>query len=255
MNFVLLSALLPNARFEVRLQDPTSEQIATNLENFLHLVSSNIYYFSPIDYEKVIAFSPKNVSDLSILSTFTPTRIVEIVKPSVKPVLQEPGDESELKKFKEKQKALHEIAVCAFMHRIFSQVYPPSFPSTGNPQKREVRVASNIPNWQVVKKIDVEKVEPREIFASLANMYYSIHSKYPFFSGVNLKQLEIPRKSYSALLTALPQTEKTFAGEWSAFETLRAYGYPPVPSPEVIGRLYPELKVPKPRGNWHRQKR
>ncbi len=256
MTFVLLSALLPNAKYEVKLQDPTPDQLAPHFENFLHLISSNIYRFSPIEYEKVIAFSPKNALDIQgVLSLFTQTRIVEIVKPAIKSVLQEPSDESGAKKFKEKQRALQEIAICSFIHAVFSQVYPQSFTQAGNPQKNEVRIASSIPQWQIVKKVDVEKVEPKEAFASLANMYYSLHAKYPAFSTARLQALEVPRKSYSALLSALPQQpEKTFAGEWSVFETLRAYGFPPIPSPGTIGQLYPELKIPKPRGNFGKKK-
>ncbi len=257
MSFLLLSAFFPNAKYEVKLENPSKEQIAPFLQSFLHVVSSNLYKYGPIDYAKVVSIAPKNVTSLKeTFSKFTVSKITELVKPAISLKLEEPKDASELKKREKKLKALDSIAVNAFIHYIFTQVYPASFSPIGSPKCEEVRVASNLPEWQVVKKVDLKKAENKEIFAALVGIYHSLHSKYQLFSPVPLHSIESGKKSYSTLLNNLQalQTTSDFASEWTAFETFNASGFPPIPLTDTIGQLYPELKIPKPRGNFGKKK-
>ncbi len=257
MNFVLFSALLPKARYEAKLESPSKEQLAQNFAAFSHVISSNIWNYGPVSYENLQVSAPKNVKNFKdALSQFTLSKITELAKPAISFSIPQPTEESALKKFKEKQRALEEIAVCCFMHCVFSQVFPQGFSPLGNPQKQEVRIASNLPEWRVVKKVDAAKAEAKEVFAALASMYHSLHAKYVSFSPVSLFPIQPVRKSFSTLLEMLSQVQygNDFASEWNAFEVFNAAGFPPIPSTETIGKLYPELKIPKPRGNFGKKK-
>ncbi|MFH1247477.1 MAG: hypothetical protein V1644_03795, partial [Candidatus Micrarchaeota archaeon] len=183
MAFILLSALFPNAKYEVKLENPQKQELAKQIAAFSHILMANIYNYSPVSYEKIKALTPKKNGSLKeLLSQYTPSKIAELVKPAITLKLEEPTDESQLKKFKEKQKALEDISVCAFLHAIFANYYPQDFSPVGNPQKTEVRmsierssmtqsqasglvlIASNLPEWQIVKTIDVKRQEPKEVF-------------------------------------------------------------------------------------------
>ncbi|MDP3742231.1 MAG: hypothetical protein Q8R15_02860 [Candidatus Micrarchaeota archaeon] len=258
MGFMLFSALLPSAKCEVKLENPSKEQLAAQIANFSHLISANIYNYSPVSYEKIKTLVPKKSGSIKeTLSQYTPSKLAELLKPAITLKLEPPTDESQVKKFKQKQKALEEISVCAFLHVVYCQFYPQLFTSSGNPPKPEVRIASNLPEWQIVKKIDVQRQERKEVFMTLANIYHSIHNKYPSFSPITLSQTESGRKSYSTLLSnlSLISSASDFDSEWKAFEAFNSAGFPPVPSTQTIGALYPELKIPKPRGNFGKKKK
>lgn len=260
MGFALFSASFPNAKYEAKLESPSKEELAKHVAAFSHAISTNIYNYGPIDYSKiqalvVLLLLPK-AAGLVVLSQYTQGKLLELVKPAIALKLEAPTDESRVKKFKEKTRALEEIAVCAFVHALFTSVYSQKFAAIGNPQKPEVRIASNLSEWQVVKKVDVGRQEPKEAFMTLANIYHSLHAKYPDFSSTSLSPATAGRKSYSALLAAISSLPPAsdFDAEWTAFDLLNAAGFPPVPSTQTIGELFPELKIPKPRGNFGKKK-
>ncbi len=257
MPFALLSASFPNAKIEAKLENPSKEQLATSVANFSHIISANIYNYGPVDYKKIQSLCPKTTNLKQTLSSLTPNKILELVRPAITLKLVEPTDESQVKKYKQKVKALEEIAVCAFLHALFVQVYSQKFDQNGSPANTEVRIASNLPEWFIVKKIDVKKAEAKEVLMTLSSMYNSLHSKYPDFSQIPLTSMEQTRKSYSNLLASLANLENgsDFNSEWKAFELLYASGFPPIPSTITIGELYPEIKIPKPRGNFGKKKK
>ncbi len=256
MSFVLFSARFPSVRYEAKLESPSKEQLAQQFAAFSHCISSNIYNYAPLNYQKLSSFAPECIDLRQALSKYTPSKITELAKPTVTLQLQPPTDESQLKKFKQKQRALGEISICAFLHALYVQIYHQTATNAGNPQKPEVRIASNLPEWQVVKKIDLEKAESKEVFMSLASMYHALHSKYPAFSPTSLQPVSQGRKSYSTLLQNVStiSNDTGFDSEWKAFEAMNAAGFPPIPSTETIGELYPEIKIPQPRGNFGKKK-
>ncbi len=260
MAFALFSANLPAAKYEAKLDNPSKPQLIQEIANFIHIISANIYAYSPIDYKKVTAVCPKITTPANLkqtLSTLSPTKILELVKPAITLQLVEPTDESLLKKFKEKQKALAEIAVSAFIHALFAQVYPQKFSQSGSPTNKEARIASNLPEWFIVKKVDVQKAEAKEVLMTMSSIYNSLHSKYGDLTQLSTTAPEQTRKSYANLLTVLSNlpTGTDFENEWKTFSLLSNSGFPPIPSTVTIGELYPEIKIPKPRGNFGKKKK
>jgi len=262
--FLYLIAQLKTGKLDVKLEDPKPAEIASQLQNFSHLLSSSVYYYSPVDYEKIRASAAKapisRPQDLAaMLKSFTPTKILETVKPFITLQLLQPTDESQVKKWKKKTRALEQIAISAYLHALFVQVFPQNFKQSGSPSKAEVRLAANMPAWKAVKKVDCAKTENKEIFASLCAIYHAVHAKLPAFAQMpQMAGSASERKSYSALVTLLSSLNfpsDAFQAEWLAFATFNAAGFPPVPSAELVGELYPELKVPKPRGNFGKKKK
>ncbi len=261
--FLYLIAQLKTGKLDVKLENPKPAEIATQLQNFSHLISSAVYYYSPVDYEKISAAAAKapisHPQDLAItLKSLTPTKILEIVKPFITLQLSQPAEESQVKKWKEKTRALEQIAISAYLHALFVQVFPQNFKQSGSPSKAEVRLAANMSTWKAVKKVDC-KTENKEIFASLCAIYHAVHVKMPAFAQMpTMAGNASERKSYSALVTSLSSLNfpsDATQGEWLTFATFNAAGFPPVPPAELVGELYPEFKVSKPRGNFGKKKK
>ena len=262
--FLYLIAQLKNAKvdakLDVKLENPKPAEIVSQLHNFSHLISSAVYYYAPVDYDKISAKVPKisKPEDLAaILKALTPTKILEIVKPHIMLQLSQPTEESQIKKWKEKIRALEQIAILAFIHALYTRAFPQTFKQTGSPAKAEVRLAANMSSWKAVKKVDCTKAENKEIFASLCAIYHAIHVKMPAFVQMPSPGSRSERKSYSALIAALSTLSlpsDAMQSEWLVLETFNACGFSPVPSSELVGELYPELKVPKPRGNFGKKK-
>lgn len=260
--FLYLIAQLKTGKLDVKLDNPTPAEIASQLQNFSHLISSAVYYYSPVDYEKIRAFVAKapisRPQDLAVLlKSLTPTKILEIVKPFITLQLLQPTDESQVKKWKEKIRALEQIAISAYLHALFVQVFPQNFKQSGSPSKAEVRLAANMSTWKAVKKVDC-KTENKEIFASLCAIYHAVHVKLPAFTPMPAPASGSERKSYSALVTSLSSLQlpsDATQAEWLTFATFNAAGFPPIPSAELVGELYPEFKVSKPRGNFGKKKK
>jgi hypothetical protein len=143
-----------------------------------------------------------------------------------------------------------------------------------------VRLAANYDGWIVVKKVDLGKAEKKEVLLGLAGIFSSINQKLPSLYSSNPDGFEdlvssllnsFPvRKSFVKLPVLLGEASKLeskisdFASNSEGKEVLRQAlflrcfehaGFPPFVTLESIAGVYPELKIPKPRGNFGGKKK
>lgn len=140
--------------------------------------------------------------------------------------------------------------------------------------EEEISFFANCKGWMAVKKKAIEAdTEPKEILAILASINDTTSRKAYDFSGVKLADIDAyvaqltrgKRKGLSNLaeiFSGLKQSELKekltaacsdpvqypFAETYFINTVLRTLGYSPFIGGEVITEVYPDMKMPKPRG-------
>lgn len=278
----MFSALFPDAKFEEKLEDLKREKVSFFLTNSLALCWSKMFDYAPIDktgIEKLASSfgKPKSIAELaSILSQIKPGVLEGQLRAFVKtkPVSQE----IDLETVKKPKGDAVDFAFAYFILCLWKSVFPDNvaFANKGNPSAREVRFAANTQGWTAVKKVDLTKAEDKEVLFALAGIFSTLNRKLPDFAAENAEGFEnfvssflnsFPvRKSFAKLPVLLNEALKNeskisqFGSSVSLKELffLRCFehaGFPPFISLDAIAGVYPELKVPKPRGNFGGKKK
>ncbi|MFH1056673.1 MAG: hypothetical protein V1717_02670 [Candidatus Micrarchaeota archaeon] len=285
--FLLFSAGFPDAKFEEKIEGrQTLEKMAFFLKSARGICWAKMFDFAPIDQGEIekLAFSygkPKSIRELSsILSSIKPGALESQLRSFV--TMKLPSEEEIAAGGLKKPKGDPvDFAFAFFLFCLWKSVFPQSasFTSKGSP-KREVRLAANCEGWVAVKKVDLVKAEKNEVLFALSGIFSSLNKKLPEFASSNSEGFEnfvssflngFPvRKSFvklPALLNeALAREEKLkeFASDAGSLELLRQdfflrcfehAGFPPFVSLGAIAGVYPDLKVPKPRGNFGGKKK
>jgi hypothetical protein len=135
-------------------------------------------------------------------------------------------------------------------------------------------------DWMVVKKLLIEeKTTPQEVAAALASMEATISRKSYEFTGINREAVEAlverlsagKRKSFvslSEVLSSLKPTELKaelltacptpahlpIAENYLVKCVIDKAGFSTNLDLETLSKVFPEIKVPKPRGNFGKKK-
>lgn len=176
-----------------------------------------------------------------------------------------PTDEAVLKKIGDPD----ELAVCAYLHHAFHSVFPAAMPTRKPFAKKEVRLAADMDGWIAVKKVNLEAAETKEVFSSLCSMRTVAEKKAAEFTpgfeefsqSLEAALADYPeRKSFGKLSGAL-QAVQGIASSNPAFaayaysQAMLRVGFPPYLTNDHVASLYPELKIPKPKGNFGGKKK
>lgn len=145
----------------------------------------------------------------------------------------------------------------------------------------EVVFTAKYKDWMVVKKLLIEEsTTPQEVAAALASMESTMCRKSYEFTGINREKIEAlaaklaggKRKSFVSLseaLSALKPTELKaellqacpsdkhlpIAENYFVKCLIDALGFKTNLDMETIAQVFPEIKVPKPRGNFGKKKK
>jgi len=175
-----------------------------------------------------------------------------------------PTDEAVLKKIGDPD----ELAVCAYLYYAFRSVFPSTMPAKMPFAKSEVRLAADMDGWVAVKKVNLEVAERKEVFSALCSMRSVVSRKAmeftPGFEEFNAT-LETAltnfpeRKSFGKLAAALNAvkglSQDAKMQEYAYSQAMLRVGFPPFLTNDHVASLYPELKVPKPKGNFGGKKK
>ena len=289
LDFLWFSSALEGAKCDEKLQGAFDKSsVAKLVFNARSIAWIKMFDFAPLELKKIEAIAssygnPKTISDVcSILSPIKPGVLEGGLRECVTLKLQmEPLDASDVN-FKKPKGDPVDFAFSYFVFCMWKKIFPSSlaFSQKGNPSKREVRLAANYGDWVAVKKVDLEKTEKKEVLLGLAGIFSSTNQKLPSLYSSNDDGFE---NAVSALLNSF-QVRKSFAklpallGEASKIEPgiaefsstsegkavlrealyLRCFehaGFPPFVTLESIAGVYPDLKIPKPRGNFGGKKK
>ncbi len=135
-------------------------------------------------------------------------------------------------------------------------------------------------DWMVVKKfLVVENTKPEEVSLALASIDKTLVRKSYEYAGIKADVVEAyamtvakkgrtfsnlsavfgslqPGVVKAALLPACPTPELyPIAESYFVKKLLEEVGFDPCLEPETLAKVYPHLKVPKPRGNFGKKKK
>ncbi len=175
-----------------------------------------------------------------------------------------PTDEAVLKKIGDPD----ELAVCTYMHYAFRSVFASEMPAKRPFAKKEVRLAADMDGWVAVKKVNLEVAERKEVFSSLCSMRTVTQRKameftagFDEFNGrLEAALANYPeRKSFGKLAGALNAVKGLSTDqklqEFAYSQAMLRVGFPPFLTNDHVSSLYPELKIPKPKGNFGGKKK
>ncbi len=285
MQFVSFQASFPGLKVAMESKEPGLErkQIAGILHKARCVSALKAYDYAPIDAQAIRAIAakegkiPSMPALAAILRQTSLSKLTELLRPATK--LQQ-VDES--KKQAEEKKI--EYAIDFYLHLLFSQVFAQDVsPTAGVPQKSDVRLVANTATWQAVKKADAA-LPAKEVLAGLIGIMETARNKHAdflckeggAFDGACAELLAklSPRKSFGKMLQVLefdekaieekmiqlalePQNKDDLANLKELFylEALAQAGYSPYVPVGLLNETYPELKIPKPRGNFGGKKK
>ncbi|MFH0971487.1 MAG: hypothetical protein V1835_02870 [Candidatus Micrarchaeota archaeon] len=265
--FVLFSCNLPNLQIHDELAgaDLTPQKIRALLENTFEAIRKSLYNYAPIDKAGIAKLAEQNakkigkVADfITVLKGIRPSALEEQLKPYFK------DDRDPEKVIGKKLAPVTDIALGYYFSVLFERLFPINVQARGKPSKKEFRFAANCPGWLAVRKVNLEIAEQKEVLACMVHTLGTIDLKLPqycnnpqFFSRLQACLGKYPpRKSFGKLILLLEEMQDAgmfsendlFLRKHALYKALSQLGYSPCLSGEMIEGIYPELKIPKPRG-------
>ncbi len=271
---LLLNARFPALQIAQELEGELGRQpIASFLETAAALLQRTIYSCAPIDEATLQAYASKKASpvhDLGTLAEAVAALKLSRLEQELQPFVRE--DRSPEYVLEKKCDPAVWIAECAFFRSYYEKIFPPlPLNPTGSPSKNEFRFAAQLPGWTIVRKVNLDAAERREVLATLVATYESVSKKRAEYGSEHFQDdcnklasflTRFPgRRSLARLAHMLSALSKE-NGLASVSPTFPSYflervfaesGFPPYGSIALVNGVYPELKIPKPRGRLKKE--
>lgn len=263
MGFVWFAAGFNDYTYERREESPEG---AAGLVAEAHAILDQRHFnYAPLALDQIKAASPSFGSAEAFIDHVSKLKYGELAKKlhgAVTYVM--PTDEAVLKKIGDPD----ELAVSTYLHYAFRSVFPSAMPAQKPFAKKEVRLAADMDGWVAVKKVNLEVAETKEVFSALCSMRTVTQRKAmeftPGFEEFNTR-LEAAlanypeRKSFGKLGAALNAVKGLSNNqklqEYAYSQAMLRVGFPPFLTNDHVASLYPELKIPKPKGNFGGKKK
>ncbi len=278
MGFLLFQSPLPQAEYYSRIDSPTPDQAIALLNHARAIALHKMFEYAPLDLQGVkklaLQHQAKNISGLvAVLESIKPAQLENMLRPLV--TLKPLSEEEALTK---KQGDGIILAYPAFFYYACQKIFSPALPvlsAESKPSKlsdSQLLLAADYGDWRVVKKTDFSKAEPKEVLATLSSVYeiatqklveYAAPAYADFAQGFLAQYPE--RRNYTRLLEIL-RAAQAKENELKSFsqnpviqallpqiffsQAMKQAGYPPFVTREQVSEVYPDIKTPKPRGNY-----
>jgi len=282
MNIIHFSANFSGIKIREEIQNPSHEQARKLLETTHNVISGEIYNFAPINKTGIEKFIEKTFSNISDLKTFKeaisqikPKKLEEELKQFTSPKTFEDQEAKNL----DRQKGATEIAFNYCLMLALNKAF--SFETVKRNDKldkKELRFVANLEveengekeQWTIIKKANLENATNGEVMGVLIGVANSVNGKLPLFIK-NQKFLELQNKyvpqeagrSFGKLISALEQIDENEFYELDEpilnrlliINLFNAFGFNPFNSIDTFNTAFPELKIPKPKGNFGKKKK
>ncbi|NUN11615.1 hypothetical protein HUU53_03125 [Candidatus Micrarchaeota archaeon] len=269
--FVLFQANDSKFKYDFKADEKTAlsvlvtsrNYLLSNLKNYLP-VTHQIYSMLPkVKTVKELVVELKNVKPSAMEEKFS--SFITLKWPSLE---QTPKNASPM-----------DFGWIALLNQAWTSINSFDYASKGNYSKKEIRFAANYDGWVLVKKVNFDIATPQEVLAFMSTTFSSIDRKIGDLAALDYEQFDSfwndfsskfsPRKSYAKLTDMLlkatdleaeikklakPGMESYLIQHF--YHKLFVYaGYAPFATIETINGNYPELKIPKPKGNFGGKKK
>jgi hypothetical protein len=283
--FIQFESPVKGALYSKRVENPSRTQALEVLEATRAACAAKMFEFAPLDLNglrDVAAPFAKSVSSLDSL-----TAVLRSVRPGAveaamqKFVLLKAPTEEETANGARKHDDALPFAWSFVINELFKKAFPPAHRfAESKCSSPNFLFAADINGWVAVKKVNPAKAEAKEVLACMAGVFASAERKIPSFacSSGNATEFEAAferaltgfpeRKNFSKLPAALEaaraaekevlacaagENEKRILREIYYARIFARLGFPPFVSTDALGAVYPELKIPKPRGRMKKE--
>lgn len=267
------------------VQNPSREQVREMLLNVFYASRKLALDYAPLNHSQIASLASKvgaakNASELAKLISATKQSVLEaelsklVVLSPATVALDADGGGAEIAPKKQKGAPV-EFAFSLYFNCLLEKMLPPAVKlATASKAPSEVKLVANFGGWMAVRKVSIERQERKEVVACCATIFESVRKKLPEFFCAQGKEGEYnsvvdsfiskfpERKSFSRLPEILSAAEKEESKIVSLAERgfekplLDAFycrvfsqvGFPCFVSTDQVSRIYPDLKIPKPRG-------
>jgi hypothetical protein len=280
MEFLLFNAGLKDYSYSLKLENPGQGEALKLLKDARGICLQKMFSYAPINADEIRKLTGEahasGIEDAAKhLQSIKPSEIEARLKPFVS-LKQLEGESNPL--LPKKKGDPIDFAWSCYLYFLLEKTLKTSLPPQTDSRK-ELRLASNYKGWVAIKKCDASKAEDKEVLASLVGIYATLAKKIPEYASSDYAGLEAfadkafaafpERKSFARLPLALLEAEKSvseakkFFPEGREEEALKYLldkacarcGFTPFISIEAINGNYPELKIPKPKGNYGKKKK
>ncbi|MBI5229600.1 hypothetical protein HY991_05800 [Candidatus Micrarchaeota archaeon] len=260
-------------------RSPTKEQAIELLNKLNSLSREKIFEYAPIDKKCVEAAAKKDSERIKSIADFIeatkeiqPAKLESQLKACMKT-----SEEDAATTLEKKRGDPVVFALSYYLHLLLERILPQDRVSLSKSKSgsKEIRFAANYGGWQVVKKVDLEKAKQKAALACLAGIYSCAERKCAELCCKNPDAFEAyvesflskfpERKSFSKLPQMLSQIDESkldaelagFCEKRERLPLLKKHclnrifeycGYTPFISIGSINEVYPDIKIPKPRG-------
>ncbi|MBI5177255.1 hypothetical protein HY995_04175 [Candidatus Micrarchaeota archaeon] len=283
-DFVTFRAFLPDKSLVLHSDGNGAAQVVAGA---MHAALELSYEFSPLDAKGIGQWAQKDAQAIRTASDFA-----SVIRSKKQAALEQQlsqfvslpsaAPDANAESYKASKASPVEFAFSCCLNSLADPMFPPRRVAWSGPggERSEVRLAANISGWMAVKKADAEKAGRREVMAACAGIFESCRRKLPhllcgdakiaeYESALDAFLSKFPeRKSFSRLPEILESADREkiedkleailgspLARELFYYECFSRAGFTPFIQQETIGLVYPELKIPKPRGNFGKKKR
>lgn len=267
------------------IQNPSREQARELLPSVFYASRKLAFEYAPLKHAQIVSLagkaagsSFKGASDFAKLISSTKHSQLEAGLSALVDVPQKgvAGEEDVLLAPAKKEKGSPvEFAFSLYFNCLLEKLFPPTvkFDSFPKPAS-EIRLAANFGGWMAVRKVNLQAAQKKEVVACSATIFESARKKLPEFLCAQAKQEEYnslveaflakfpERKSFSRVPEILLAAEKEEPALAALAEkgfdkplldafycrVLAQVGFPCFVSTDQVSRIYPDLKIPKPRG-------
>lgn len=261
---------------------------ATALSKVRTIVAERIFDYAPFSDRKALerkaeALGAPKVSSPQGLAALLSAVSVSAMERDFDPLIvrQAPNPDKPDSAVAEQRKVGY--ATCLFLYSCFKPAFKDVVAQPeGSCPAGTLRLMANSPSWTVVKKANLSQWPAPEVLSAMIGMLSTVVRKESEFACKDDADFDaesqalfgqfFKRKSFGKLveaLNAVPREkvlasakriarEERFVPQVERLLYLSAFslsGYSPYPDPELLAQTFPQLKIPKPRGNYGGKKK
>ncbi|MFH1257736.1 MAG: hypothetical protein ABIG96_00085 [Candidatus Micrarchaeota archaeon] len=270
--FIMLQCNFPDLQHSEELKDQqlSNQGASAFLENTIEIIRKKLYDYAPIDRQGIAKLAQPEAAKINNIPAFVSA--LQQIRPGtleaqVKPFCKDDRDPARV--LEKKLSPVTDIAVGYYFSALFERLFPVKAKASGKPSKKEFRFAANYGGWIAIRKVNLEVAERKEVLSCMVHTLSTIdnkiaqfHSNPQHFSKLNVLLSKYPmRKSFGKLVPLLLEAQKEgllpenepFLCKYSLYRIMMQMGFSPYLSGEMLEGIYPELKIPKPRGRMKKE--
>ncbi len=242
MGFARFECVLPNYNLKLDLKDPTETDLISFFEKVEEACRNSFMFYLPLNAKSLLAES-NGKNFFEVISNLKPMVLQNELVQKYSKLVDEPADESLVKKAKEKNMGIKNSVLTAYLSSVYNQTQ-----FKEKPVVSKAFLALQSPILTLVKKTP-SNPDDGDVLLALVGSW---NTAYSFLeSKLALPQTKVKLSEISSTAKSLnSKNEKLIV-----IALMKNAGYSLMLDNEDFNRVHPELKISKPRGNFGKKKK